>query len=668
MKYSGNSLRRQYFREKCFEEWRGSNYQGRFVGLLNQTDRLSADTDLNACAQFLRNLRHESWMQQTDSELISALRQQLPDRLVTFASADNSRQFFILRERILKDIAGWISQMEHRPTVLALTSFHSLLLNISRKVEELFAAQQFSQPTPAARLLQTSAISADGTMTIEVEVTNDAPFAYAMSNCQLTVANPADEMTIIAPPLTYDDASSVYGGEKLSYIIKVKTGPGLRGKEKGMLQLKLSFYPKESEPVKLAVPFPISNTFKAIDDQYATGGIAFNDFYGRENDIHKVLSLLVQEKGLPHFIIYGQKRCGKSSILHHIKERVSQSDYLKDVFGYTGQFVCIGIDFLGYIDEIECENDIYYKLWSNICMELMVSNLAAQDDPQRDTLPDSLLEEPEQKDVTFDHLVAFLVRLNKTFEKTRGWNNHKLLLFIDEFTSVLQWLQKGIIQKGFMQRWKVLQTRQLFAAVLIGQDVLDDFKRIFGAANALQGFDGLIHLNYLDQAAGRQLVTLPMIRATGNSDIFKEGAVDRILYYSASSPYYTRWICAAIVAYMNLNRLGYITTADVECAVSSKINTNAPSANELLFNPLTYPGQDLSETNFKEEDAIDILDKVAKAEMEDKEKGCNKAAFEGVDAIIQNLKDRMVLKEEGNYYKINVKLYMLWTKKRYGIV
>ncbi|MBR1933095.1 MAG: ATP-binding protein [Prevotella sp.] len=663
-------VNKNYYR-KCFDQWRGSDYKNRFVELLNQTDRLNASHDLSACADFFRDLKFLPWMQQDDGEVILSLHRQLPDLLSRYTTADNARKLITLRQRIKDDVDNWIAQIERKPTVLALTAFHQLLGNIKVWVEELFAAKQFTQPCPSARLLQASAINADGSMTLEVEVSNAQPFAMQMNNCQLRVDNAEHELKAIMPPLTYDDASTVYGGEKLIYIIKIKTGPSLREQPNGVLRLSLSYTTKGSTPEAptLEVPFSITTAFKTIEDQYGAGGIAFNDFYGREDDIHKVLSLLVQKRGLPHFIIYGQKRCGKSSILHYIKERVSQTDYLKEEFGYEGKFLCIGIDFLGYINEIASENDVYYKLWTNICMELMVSNWDAEDDPERDVLPESLFEEPQPEKVDFDHFVGFLTRIKKTFEKTRGWSDYKLLLFIDEFTSVLQWLQKKIIEQGFMQRWKVLQTRQLFAAILIGQDVLDSFKRDFGAANALQGFDGLIHLNYLDRTAGRQLVTIPMIRATGNNDIFLEGAVDRILYYSASSPFYTRWICTAIVAYMNMNRLSQISTADVECALRNRIASNAPSANEMLFNPLTYPGQDLSESDFKEEHTIAILDKVASAEWTDREMGCNKAVLatrteSPVASIVQNLIERMVLVENGDYYNLKVKLYMLWTQKR----
>ena len=662
-----------YFKSR-FEEWRGENYQKLFRDLLNKTDQLNEEMSLTACAEFLRSLRHEQWMQQADGGIIAGLRQQLPAMLVGFATATNSRQLITLSRRIQDETASWLQQIEHRPTVLALTALHRLLGNITATTQQLFDEKSFSMPRPSARLLQASAIGDDDTMVLEVEIVNQEPYAYAMDNCQLSIVNPACELTETEPPVTYDDAGKVYGGEGITFMLKFKLGAALRCQPEAALQLCLTYSVNDGQPLssQLYVRFGITSSFKSIDDQYATGGLALTDFYGRENDIHRVLSLLVQKKGLPQFLIYGQKRCGKSSILHHIRERVSTTDYLQQEFGYPGKFVCVGIDFLGYIGEITCENDIYYKLWNNIHMELLSCSWDTDNDPQRDPLPESILQEPDAQKVSFDRFINYLVRVNHAFEKTRGWHNYRLLLFIDEFTSVLQWLQKHIIDQSFMQRWKALQTRQLFAAVLIGQDVLDAFVRDFGAANALQGFDGLIHLNYLDTTAGRQLVTIPIIRASGNSEIFLKGAIDRILYYSASSPLYTRWVCAAIIAHMNRNRLSTITVADVEHAIRHRINNNTPSNNEVLFNPLTYPGQDLSETDFKEEQTIAVLDQVAMAEWRDPELGCNKKIFdikaEDVASILNNLRERMVLDENGNYYKIKVKLYMLWTRKRiYGI-
>jgi len=656
VKYSGNKLKSQYFRGKCFEEWRGSNYQGRFIGLLNQTDRLSADTDLNACAEFFRNLRHEPWMQQTDSELISALRQQLPDRLVTFASASNSRQFITLRERIRKDIEGWISQMEHRPTVLSLTSFYGLLLNISRKVEELFASQQFSQPTPAAHLLQTSAIGADGTMIIEVEVTNDAPFAYAMSNCQLTVANPADEMAIIAPPLTYDDASSVYGGEKLIYIVQVKAGAGLREAKHGELQVELSYGTASEnqelirETHSLIIPFNITDSYDSLPNNFDPGDPA-RVLYGRDEYLKEVIQIIDYPTGTPHFFIYGQKRCGKTSVLEHIRKHLRNS----------GQLVCINIDFLEF--SVHQEDDIYEQMLVYIVKDLKKASRKAAT-----PLPQELLVRPEKDSGDYYHkFKEYLENVKEAFAETPGWEQRKLVLTIDEFTSAYKWMKKGLLTEQFMQRWKSLRSDNLFCAVLVGQDVLHSFLRDAGVVNYMAIFKWK-RLTYLQPHDARRLITETMLEATGGQDIFLDKAVDQILFYSASSAFYTKWICYKLTEYLNTHKLSKVSKADVEVAVREAINSD-PNEVNTIFDPLLYSGVDPIESEYTKEQTSEILNQVAEAELNDPQTGCHRSLISSSDKnivvqnLLDNLNNRDVLVKNGDYYSLNVKLYLLWTQK-----
>lgn len=653
--YPGHQMKDNYFKQ-CFEEWRGSNYKLRFVGVLNQTDRLNTDTDLNTCADFFRNLHHEQWMQSADSEVIARIRQQLPDLLISFASAANARQLINLHKRIMKETTELKEQMEHRPTVLSLTAFYQLIVHIQEKVGAMFDKRQFSNPSPKVSLLQASAISADGMMTIEVEVNNATPFAYAMTNCQLAVVNPADELKTIAPPLTYDDAAYVYGGEKLAYILQVKVAASLRTAKHGDLLIELSFG-SSSDPkgnrLKTApytVGFDITDSYGSLPNNFDPGDPA-RVLYGRDEYLKEVIQIIDNPTDTPHFFIYGQKRCGKTSVLEHIRKHLKNSERL----------VCININYLEF--SVLREDDIYEQMLVYIVKDLKKASRKAAT-----PLPQELLVRPEKDSAVYYHkFKEYLENVKEAFAETPGWQQRKLVLTIDEFTSAYKWMKKGLITEQFMQRWKSLRSDNLFCAVLVGQDVLHSFLRDAGMANYMAIFKWK-RLTYLQPHDARRLITETMLEATGGHDIFLDKAVDQILFYSASSAFYTKWICYKLTEYLNTHKLSKVSKADVEAAVREAINSD-PNEVNTIFDPLLYSGVDPIESEYTKEQTSEILNQVAEAELDDPQTGCHKSRINSSDKnvvvknLLDNLDSRDVLVKNGDYYSLNVKLYLRWTQK-----
>ena len=175
-------------------------------------------------------------------------------------------------------------------------------------------------------------------------------------------------------------------------------------------------------------------------------------------------------------------------------------------------------------------------------------------------------------------------------------------------------------------------------------------------------------VTYLHPEDARRLVTEPIIRASGRSDIFYGKAVERVLYYSASSAFYTQWICSELIKYANLCHLSHITEVDVEECVHRMLR----SSEDLdKFSPLEYSGRDPVESRFTPEQTRDILFQVARGENDDRMHGCAGQRIQSHDAAVQVndiLKElvnrRVLLEEEQGYYKLKVKLYLLVWKMR----
>ena len=88
---------------------------------------------------------------------------------------------------------------------------------------------------------------------------------------------------------------------------------------------------------------------------------------------------------------------------------------------------------------------------------------------------------------------------------------------------------------------------------------------------------------------------------------------------------------------------------------------------KILFDPLEFSGQDPIESEYSKEQTREILLQVARGELNDSVKGCHCTLITSdsvnVARILDDLVKRDVLIEKNNYYKLKVKLYLLWTVK-----
>ncbi len=391
-----------------------------------------------------------------------------------------------------------------------------------------------------------------------------------------------------------------------------------------------------------------------LPNVYDVGSVAkdANQFFGREGDVAEIVSAIQTPSNLPHYFIYGQKRSGKTSLLYHVRMRLAE----------LGSFICVDMDCLKF--NVACEEDIYYEMLQ--CIRNTIDrkyNRRIKGDDARKPLP--LFNVPPRQEVTFSVFCNILEDVNCYLQDSIGWENYKLVLFIDEFTSTYKWFKKNLISKAFFSRWKSLQSCSLFSAVLIGQDVLRYVVRDL-VPNDWSGFT-FKQLTYLRPEDARRLVTEPIIQASGKRDIFIGNAVNRILYYSDSSTYYTKWICHELIEYVNSNRLPSITEADVETCIRRSLCGMSPQL-KVLFDPLEYSGQDPIESEFTADQTKEILEQVTRGELNNTVRGCSRKQIASdnvdVDKILSELVDRQVLVNDNDYFKIKVKLYLIWTLLR----
>jgi hypothetical protein len=124
---------------------------------------------------------------------------------------------------------------------------------------------------------------------------------------------------------------------------------------------------------------------------------------------------------------------------------------------------------------------------------------------------------------------------------------------------------------------------------------------------------------------------------------------------------------------MNTRRLPKVTVADVDAGVRRSIRNTQPTGLRGLFDPLLFPGLKEKLSRFTREQTMRILDTVADEELRNPVRGCRKVDLlarsgETQDEIIKDLVERGVLENDHDYYKIKLKLYIVWYQVRNTLI
>lgn len=659
---------------ESFAVWRGANYQDQYQALIKKYDQLSAKFSFDDCLEFLNDLEYRLWMIPDDMELVNEIHWELPGQISEFKAAANSRAIRMGSKDIIKNISKWSSSMIERPTVLMMSSLQPILLLIANEVKRIDEQYKSCEPNPECTLLTTSALADDNSMYIEVKVHNKETNAESMSDCKLHLL-PSEEISPdkIRPVSCYPLSDRVFGDESLLFILhfSLKAGIKLTGLK---AHVRFDYRVKtEERHAHFFIPFkPLSpKSYKRIINDYNFGSVEVEHFYGREATIENAVHSLSKKGETPHYFIYGQKRSGKSSVMIQIMEQMKAKNTNNPCYPSS---IIVDLDFSQLT--IHREEDLYLYMLYSILKEVkrtvkrINKRLSLIPEKTLCKLSDAVIEEPGENDnISFIQFLERLEDLNDEMRDNEFLGDCKIILFIDEFTSAYIWLKDVKITKDFMFRWKVMQKRRLFAAILIGQDILRDFVRKCNSPNPFEVLEKE-RLNYLSPDEARRLVVDRITEAIQKeeSEIFVGNALGRILEYSASSAYYTKWICQRLVNLLNLRRLNQITEVDVDDAVWDLLGDASEAEDK--FDALFLPGLEENVSLFPKEQVQHVMDVVADEQMANPISGCQRSSLltlgNVTEEIIQDLLDRDVIIDPRNngYYFVKVKLYVIWRKIR----
>lgn len=354
------------------------------------------------------------------------------------------------------------------------------------------------------------------------------------------------------------------------------------------VNVMLSFRTKQGE--SQAGPFPISvrletQELEPIENPYLkyAGGksIEENDdrmFFGRDDMVEEICETLAGDQGGQCFVLYGQRRSGKTSIMRQIK------NHLPDHCFYTS---------------ITAQSFDYSR--ERILTEFAKFILdAALDECDRQRLDSSGFPSFEYADK--DSVLA-LKQISRGLKKQgKNW-----IVSIDEFTSIFaQGNPVGV--SAFMRSWKALLEGHVFNALIIGQDTMPKFKQAYPNEFSVTHDRRLSFLSETDSAT---LASEPINTKDGESR-YRGNSLTKVYQKTAGSPYFLQRFCSELVKYLNRKGAGIITEADIDVVADNLVHGRGdqPLVEE-NFDALVSSGE-ANLSTIPEEDLWNTLTAIAK--------------------------------------------------------
>ena len=372
-------------------------------------------------------------------------------------------------------------------------------------------------------------------------------------------------------------------------------------------------------------------------------------FKGRDEIINTICTYILEDyKG---YVLYGQKRSGKSSVLYHITQRL-RSEHKAFAVEYT-----MGNNI---VQDSESENESMANLFYTITSEIG----RAIKEVDRNVYKECgcrIIRRQEfdmYPDKTFSEYLEFYRDI--IIDKLH-YEQDKIVLIVDEFTYLYYHILEKKISPRIMEFWKGLIESKVFSFVFAGQDAMprfmDEFQNIFASMHPQE-------LTYIDEQSARELIEEPIWNHKKECSRFHPDAVNKILELTACSPFYIMILCSELVKFARQRKRLPIQANDVDTLVQKMI-CNESSISRKDFDNLISCGEARLDIIDKD-DSIKVLKDIALKSRNIEFYDVNEIKVfdkEKVKNIINDLLRRRVLEPHpdfGNKVRIKVGLFKRW--------
>lgn len=615
----------------------------------------------------------EEWLSATlDRQRIGVIIDTVLSPVRTYIASKGFIHKFNARNNINSQIKAIQDDIRRRPTRLSYEAILPLLNHIHQLVEDAFNIVLLtSKPKIIISLPADETVVERGNIvSLQVKIANDENSA-PINNVTVEIKTTNG---VISDTATTDETGiQIEGGKEHIFKHRIKVNDDVIRSEGTSVNIVCHYRDREgiqnSEEDSCSLTLYSRENFNDIENPYKAGDALLADdttFKGRATDIKEVVDAIKKvnpnESG-KQIIIYGQKRCGKSSVLERIKTKLDENGYF--CFDFS----------LEKISQTVNEFTLYYEILRAIRDKLSMLHDKIEDPEiqQRWGTFIPVLDLPRIKDFEQEDpynpvntFVEYMSRFRGECRKLPKWKNCKLVLMIDEFTAIYAGVESGRIDSSIMKQWKAITQHPdcNFSVVLVGQDVTPVFMNKPYAANAFRIIEGR-RLTYLPLNDARELVEEPMTRACGGKSPYIGKAVERIIEYTSRNPYYIQLMCTKLVQYINKHQLKKVTEADIDDLADQMMKYELDDG---TFDNLINAGEEILSDEYQKKKAEIMAVLVALAKLS-KGRGydyCNNDDIDGLAdkesqlAILEELVNREVLEKKEGSYKIQVKLFKEW--------
>lgn len=427
----------------------------------------------------------------------------------------------------------------------------------------------------------------------------------------------------------------------------------------------ISEYKEKKIPYEIPIPLYKQSKFETIDNKFEPhrNGAQVKDkemFYGRDELIETIIKQISDDNGnilkSRSLALYGQTRTGKSSLLYHIEQKLREINRDRNII--------INIGSIG--EQSLKDNDItdfLYAILDQLNRELKnhhpeLNNKLNDNNIKIDA--NKLLNNTIRTQLLFNNMFKDFCNYIQMLEY-----KYNIIIIIDEFTYIYDWIRQGKMTDTFMKFWKAfIQNNNVFA-IIVGQDHMMKFisdKRFtndFGATD-------LIKVTYLSEKYAKELMSKPIYYINENGEKenrYKEEALNRLYELTSGSAFLIMNLCAGLVDYLNEIHSVYITKAHI----NDYLKKNLPSFEEARFFEPQYDDKSNIDSGIIEKNK-NILKRIAQ-ESNKKEWASLQSVIKSEEDnnILENLRERDVIIKESDRCKIKVTLYKEWILEKYGL-
>jgi hypothetical protein len=286
-------------------------------------------------------------------------------------------------------------------------------------------------------------------------------------------------------------------------------------------------------------------------------------FIGRTDIVARIEQLLLDQQH-PPLLLYGQRRMGKTSLLHNLR-RLLPSTIIP--FFVDGEVISGASDYA----------DFLYNVVRQINRSARLHHL---------DLPQLSLE--QLRNSPFTGFNEWLDELERALQN-KGYKT--ALLTLDEFEALDNVQQKDRFDERDVLRLlrHLVQHRSQFKLLLAGSHTLEELRHWAGYLINTQ----VLKISYLEQNEARQLIEQPV---KGFALQYEPGASDRVLNLTQGHPFLVQLLCYEIVSFKNKQPpsvRGRVSRDDVETAARNALNHSSFFFTDVEQNQITKPGRKL---------------------------------------------------------------------------